>query len=342
MSRMSSEWPRGWGSRARGAFADLDLGAAEASAFAAAGWSAHRAGVRVWQLEVSELLSLCRHGVPPVGPTADLGVALTLQEWGITPQGDAWDIETEAFVRAEVPESFQPDVQSRVVAGVDARLAVLLAAHDLGRRSRLMWRWHGTPTQGAAAIRVVSLGCWAAHLSRHRRSVAPSFWTVRPVWPRCGWGHSSPCGSATAGTGCVADPVSVCWYVASEIGLVESANDVDAGFTCLTALAAMGRTLDEVGFGDEEWVRAGTALLPSGFVPDRLVLAESSYEGGGQTPLDSDGTVFLIQIDGAYLFGGTDEMMGWTEVGPFVNDQEAVAWFAAETSEIGDNDEDGD
>lgn len=105
MPKMPSKWPRGWGSQVREVFAGLNLGAVEASAFAAAGWSAHRAGARVQQLEVLELSSLRRYGVPPVGPKADLGVALTLQEWGISPRGDGWDIETEAFVREEFPRA---------------------------------------------------------------------------------------------------------------------------------------------------------------------------------------------------------------------------------------------
>lgn len=234
-----------------------------------------------------------------------------------------------------------------MVTGVDARLAVLLAAHGLGTE---------VPADVALA-RHADTGCTC-----DPGRITGLLGSAPVVTPSGGGtvtlaGEAGEAGEAEVRLGPflavrfhdhghwlrLPDLVSACWYVAAEIGLVESANDVDAGFTCLTVLAAMGQTLDEVGFGEEEWVRAGTALLPSrSAVPDRLVLAENSYEGSGQTPVDSDGTVFLIEVDGAYLFGGTDEMMDWTEVGPFVNEHEAMAWFEDETSEIDDNDEDGD
>lgn len=130
------------------------------------------------------------------------------------------------------------------------------------------------------------------------------------------------------------DLASACWYIATIDRIkVSEVDDSRVGQRCLKALAKLGATTDNVFIGDTEYHLDGTVLLPDTHdVPDDLVVDQYESEDSGG-PGGGD-TVYLIEADGAFYFGGGD--MDWTKVGPFASTRDARAWFDAETDPLRD------
>ena len=127
------------------------------------------------------------------------------------------------------------------------------------------------------------------------------------------------------------DLASACWYIAATERIqVTEVDESTVGYRCLTALAQLGATLDDVQAGDGEYESDGSDLLPDpNDVPDWLVVAEERYEGSGM--LNHDGrSIYLIEVDGSYYYYYGGGEMGWTQAaGPFTSTSEATAWFWA-------------
>lgn len=137
------------------------------------------------------------------------------------------------------------------------------------------------------------------------------------------------------------DLASACWYLfghASE--QVFEVDDIGTGFRCLVAMAELTEDTEDtealeadVGGTVLRW--NGSTFVPGYDVPDWMVVAESRWEGGHTSPMDTGGVTYLIESHGEYYFGGDE--MGWNEVGPFATPGEAQLWFDQQMAEADAN-----